>query len=150
MFVALGLGSALHAPTTALHASPRVLRTLQPSGCSPSEAWFTTSSSKYGRGLDGAFEVLGVASGANASDIKRAYRLRARELHPDVCDDPGATDRFQKLVDAYRQLQDVQPGSVQAHPCWDQLPEFYHHWALELGHTTESLEEWITKLQKTL
>ena len=87
-----------------------------------------------------------MASGANASDIKRAYRLRARELHPDVCDDPGATDRFQKLVDAYRQLQDVQPGSVQAHPCWDQLPEFYHHWALELGHTTESLEEWITML----
>ena len=55
------------------------------------------------------YEVLGVARGASADDIKRAYRKRARELHPDANpDDPTAEDSFKELSRAYEVLSDPQ------------------------------------------
>ena len=50
------------------------------------------------------YEVLGVARGADAAEIKRAFRARARQLHPDVSSDPDAEDRFRELADAYAAL----------------------------------------------
>jgi molecular chaperone DnaJ len=50
------------------------------------------------------YEVLGVARGADAAEIKRAFRSRARELHPDVSSDPDAERRFRELADAYAAL----------------------------------------------
>ncbi len=50
------------------------------------------------------YDVLGVARGADAAEIKRAFRARARLLHPDVSDDPDAEGRFRELADAYAAL----------------------------------------------
>lgn len=50
------------------------------------------------------YEVLGVARGADAAEVKRAFRARARELHPDVSSDPEAEARFRELADAYATL----------------------------------------------
>jgi molecular chaperone DnaJ len=50
------------------------------------------------------YDVLGVARGADAAEIKRAFRARARRLHPDVSDDPDAEERFRELSDAYAAL----------------------------------------------
>src|ERR671929_1693511 len=52
------------------------------------------------------FGVLGVARDASDSDIKRAYRKLARDLHPDVNPDPGAKERFQEITRAYEALTD--------------------------------------------
>jgi molecular chaperone DnaJ len=53
------------------------------------------------------YELLGVARQASADDIKRAYRRRARELHPDANpDDPDAGERFKELSRAYQVLSD--------------------------------------------
>src|SRR3954462_12048736 len=52
------------------------------------------------------FGVLGVARDASDSDIKRAYRKMARDLHPDVNPDPGAKERFQEVTRAYEALTD--------------------------------------------
>ena len=39
------------------------------------------------------YEVLGVSRDASESEVKKAFRNLARELHPDVNDhDPGAED----------------------------------------------------------
>src|SRR3954471_17390371 len=52
------------------------------------------------------YGVLGVARDASDSDIKRAYRKMARDLHPDVNPDPEAKERFQEVTRAYEALTD--------------------------------------------
>jgi molecular chaperone DnaJ len=52
------------------------------------------------------YEVLGVARGASAEEIKRAYRKKAMEHHPDRNKDPGAEARFKEAAEAYDVLGD--------------------------------------------
>ena len=52
------------------------------------------------------YEVLGVAKGANADSIKRAYRKLAKEYHPDHNPTPGAEAKFKELNEAYEVLSD--------------------------------------------
>jgi len=50
------------------------------------------------------YEILGVSRNAPDREIKQAYRILARQLHPDICRDPGAEDRFKEINEAYRVL----------------------------------------------
>jgi molecular chaperone DnaJ len=50
------------------------------------------------------YELLGVARNAQAGEIKRAFRRLARELHPDVSQEPDAERRFREIVEAYEVL----------------------------------------------
>ena len=52
------------------------------------------------------YEVLGVARDASAEDIKKAFRRKARETHPDVNDGEGAEDTFKRINEAYEVLSD--------------------------------------------
>ena len=54
------------------------------------------------------YSTLGIARGASESDIKKAYRKLAKELHPDKHpNDPAASDRFSKVTSAYDLLSDA-------------------------------------------
>lgn len=53
------------------------------------------------------YQVLGVARGASDAEIKKAFRRRAKELHPDRNrDDPKAQDKFAELNTAYEVVGD--------------------------------------------
>jgi molecular chaperone DnaJ len=51
------------------------------------------------------YKLLGVSRTATADEIKKAYRRKARELHPDVAD-TGDEEQFKVLTRAYEVLGD--------------------------------------------
>src|SRR5246127_1145814 len=53
------------------------------------------------------YEVLGVERDASEQQIKKAFRVLARELHPDVnAHDPQAEEKFKEAAEAYEILSD--------------------------------------------
>ncbi|TKY62906.1 Chaperone protein DnaJ [Spatholobus suberectus] len=80
------------------------------------------------------YAVLGVARTATTVEIKRAYRLLAREYHPDVSKDPLAAELFKSIHHAYEVLsneatrvqydQELQFGRKPCREKWGYSTEF--------------------------
>jgi molecular chaperone DnaJ len=54
------------------------------------------------------YDVLGVQRDASAEDIKKSYRKKAREFHPDVNKAADAETKFKEVKEAYDTLSDDQ------------------------------------------
>lgn len=51
------------------------------------------------------YDILGVPQNASMDEVKKAYRKKARENHPDLNpDDPAAEERMNKINEAYERI----------------------------------------------
>ncbi len=59
------------------------------------------------------YDLLGIPASADPEEVKAAYRLAARRFHPDANANPGSTEAFRQVADAYAVLSD--PGQRSAY-----------------------------------
>ena len=52
------------------------------------------------------YEILGVDKNATKDEIKKAFRQKARQYHPDVNKAPDAAEKFKEIGKAYETLSD--------------------------------------------
>lgn len=59
------------------------------------------------------YTLMGIESNATPEEIKKAYRRKALQLHPDKCgQDPSAQEKFTIMKHAYDTLSDPQKREV--------------------------------------
>ncbi len=78
------------------------------------------------------YDTLGVARDATQEEIKRAYRKKARKLHPDLNKDADAEEKFKALGEAYEVLKDPEKRAA-----YDRLGE---NW--QAGQDFQPPPEW--------
>lgn len=85
------------------------------------------------------YEILGLTRGADADEVKRAYRKLARKFHPDVSKEKNAEAKFKEVQEAYEVLRDREKRTA-----YDQLGRDFRNgqqfrtppdWAQRFGST---------------
>lgn len=62
--------------------------------------------------MEDCYKILGVQPNATAAEIRRAYRIKAKQFHPDMAGTQASEDAFRQLVKAYEILSDVRQRSL--------------------------------------
>ena len=65
-----------------------------------------------------SYELLGLPTNASEDEVKRAYKQKARECHPDKNPgDPRATEKFQELSQSYQRIISTSSSTSEHEPC---------------------------------
>lgn len=62
--------------------------------------------------MEDCYKILGIRPNATASEIRRAYRIKAKQFHPDSTHDEETAEAFRTLVQAYEILSDARQRSL--------------------------------------
>ncbi|MCQ2611761.1 MAG: J domain-containing protein [Treponema sp.] len=85
------------------------------------------------------YKVLGVPPTATASEIRRAYRKKVKELHPDATGTHDTAKEFDLVVKAYQILSDSKTRSIFDSAVWEKEHRTkkttfdYRAWLMERG-----------------
>jgi hypothetical protein len=60
--------------------------------------------------IDSYYATLGLSPGASAEDVRKAFRVRAKTLHPDMNPAVDTSGEFRRLHEAYRILSKGRPS----------------------------------------
>ncbi|KAB2611459.1 dnaJ-like protein subfamily A member 2 [Pyrus ussuriensis x Pyrus communis] len=85
------------------------------SSSSSTSSWKFSAKRSVGRVFAASgdyYATLGVPKSATSKEIKAAYRRLARQYHPDVNKQPGATEKFKEISAAYEVLSDDKKRSL--------------------------------------
>tara|TARA_B100000700_G_C14615619_1_gene655719 strand:- start:75 stop:617 length:543 start_codon:yes stop_codon:yes gene_type:complete len=61
--------------------------------------------------MSNLYDLLGIKRNANLNTIKKAFKRKALNFHPDRNKSPDATEKFREIVNAYEVLSDPQQRS---------------------------------------
>ena len=62
------------------------------------------------------YSVLGITPGADDETIKKAYRQKCKQYHPDLHpDDPAAEEHFKEVQAAYSEIMRIKQGGGTAY-----------------------------------
>jgi curved DNA-binding protein CbpA len=93
--------------------------------------------------------ILGVSKDADEKEIRKAYRRLALRFHPDRNKDPGATERFKEINEAYAVLsgkekapaetQNRKPGTGSGSRRAQSMAEY--GWSYEVSRIWQEMDE---------
>lgn len=101
-------------------------------------------SSRYDRKED--LELFGLNIDATASAIKKAYHVQAREFHPDKNSTEDTQEKFQKINDAYKRLQQTSEKIQKPDEPLKKKYEYFSKQDLRDDKTWKFIGEFKTKL----
>lgn len=58
------------------------------------------------------YQILEVSHDASSDEIRKAFRTKAKECHPDISRETGAKEKFQKLNEAHQVLIDPEKRRI--------------------------------------
>jgi curved DNA-binding protein CbpA len=58
------------------------------------------------------YQILGVSRFADADEVRRAFRTKAKQLHPDLNNNPRAIEEFKRINEAYQVLHDSEKRRI--------------------------------------
>jgi hypothetical protein len=92
------------------------------------------------------YQLLGIGSKSNPDEIKRAFRARAKEFHPDLNPSPGASERFIQVTEAYEILSD--PRKRTAYDQRPAAPTRPNDQADPARQREQAYREWVVEAQQ--
>ncbi len=86
------------------------------------------------------YSLLGLSPTASLNELKKAYRAKAKQLHPDKNPSPNAEEEFIELQEAYEYLEALKSGKRKANN-YKQVEDFERWWYAEAARRKQRARE---------
>lgn len=100
----------------------------------------------FGNQIERLYALLGVEPGVSAEELKRAFRRKAKEMHPDRSKEPDAHEKFLQLNEAYDFLSKLVSSEKTSRSPAETIEDLYKTWEQkERQKVRKSVKEHLKK-----